>query len=159
MSFDFSTLITDRTEPDVEYVKELSGKGMGGMSDEEKAEWLSGLKGAYTASDLNRVGLAVDYLTSRLRSYGILAKTAPKTDWATDDAPTISQMREYLADVEELRSAIAVLPTTPVVPTGMDGLTYSEANDIEQILTDIDRLITNMAFAWMYSGDLYSGEV
>ena len=159
MSFDITTLITDRTESDVAYVKELSEKGLDGMSDTEKAEWLSGLKGSYTASDLNRVGLAVDYLTSRLRSYGILAETAPKTDWATDDAPTISQMRKYLADVEELRSAIAVLPTTPVVPQDMDGLTYTEANDIEQILTDIDRLITNMTFSWMYSGDIYSGEV
>ena len=159
MSFDFSTLITDRTEFDVAYAKELSSKGLGGMSDAEKAEWLSGLKGSYTASDLNRVGLAVDYLTSRLRSYGILAETAPKTDWATGDAPTISQMRKYLSDVEALRSAIAVLPTTPAVPPDMDGLTYAEANDIEQILKDIDRLITNMTFAWMYSGDLYAGEV
>ena len=159
MSFDFSTLITDRAESDAAYAKVLSEKGLDGMSDEEKAEWMSGLKGSYTASDLNRVGLAVDYLTSRLRSYGILAETAPKTDWATDDAPTISQMRKYLADVEALRSSIAVLPTTPVVPPDMDGLTYAEANDIEQILTDIDRLITNMTFAWMYSGDLYSGEV
>lgn len=159
MSFDFSTLITDRTEFDAAYAKELSEKGLDGMSDTEKAEWLSGLKGSYTASDLNRVGLAVNYLTSRLRSHGILAETAPKTDWTTDDAPTISQMRKYLDDVEALRSAIAVLPTTPVVPPDMDGLTCAEANDIEQILTDIDRLITNMTFAWMYSGDLYSGEV
>lgn len=159
MSFDFSTLITDRTEADVAYVKALSEKGLDGMSDSEKAEWVGKMKGSYNASDLNRVGLAVDYLTSRLRSYGILAETAPKTDWATDDAPTISQMRKYMSDVEALRSAIAVLPTTPVVPQDMDGLTYAEANDIEQILTDIDRLITNMTFAWMYSGDLYSGEV
>ena len=159
MSFDITTLITDRTESDVAYAKELSEKGLGGMSGEEKAEWLSGLKGSYTASDMNRVGLAVDYLTSRLRSYGISVATAPKMDWATDDAPTISQMRQYLADVEALRSAIAVLQTTPVVPPDMEGLTYTEANDIEKILTDIDRLITNMTAAWFYSGDIYSGEV
>lgn len=159
MSFDFSTLITDRAESDVAYVKALSEKGLDGMSDAEKAEWVDKMNGAYNASDLNRVGLAVDYLTSRLRSYGILEETDPKTDWTTGDAPTISQMREYLADVEALRSAIAVLPTTPVVPHDMDGLTYAEANDIEQILTDIDLLITNMTAAWFYSGDLYAGEV
>lgn len=159
MIFDITTLITDRTEYDVEYVKALSEKGLDGMSDAEKAEWGGKMKGAYNASDLNRVGLAVDYLTSRLRSYGILAKTAPKMDWTVDDAPTISQMRQYIADVEALRSAIAVLQTTPEVPTDMDGLTYAEANDIEQILTDIDRLITNMTAAWFHSGDLFSGEV
>ena len=159
MSFDITTLITDRTEPDVAYVKALSEKGLDGMSDAEKAEWGGEMKGAYNASDLNRVGLAVDYLTSRLRSCGISVATAPKTDWSVNDAPTISQMRKYLADVEALRSAIAVLTTTPDVPTDMDGLTYTEANDIEKILIDIDRLITNMTFAWFYSGDIYSGEV
>lgn len=159
MSFDIAILITDRTKADVDRVKELVSKGYDAMSGAEKAEWDGEMKGAYNAFDLNRVGLAVDYLTSRLRSYGISVATAPKTDWAMDDAPTISQMRKYLADVEALRSAIAVLPTTPVVPPDMDGLTYAEANDIEQILTDIDRLITNMTFAWFYSGDIYSGEV
>ena len=52
-----------------------------------------------------------------------------------------------------------MMQTTPNVPPDMEKLTYQEANDIEQILTDIDRLITNMTFAWVYSGDLYSGEV
>ena len=159
MSFDITTLITDRTEYDVAHVKALSEKGLDGMSDAEKSEWGGEMKGTYNASDLNRVGLAVDYLTIRLRSYGISAETAPKTDWSTDDAPTISQMRKYLADVVALRSAIAVLPTTPEVPTDMEGLTYAEANDIEKILIDIDRLITNMTFAWFYSSDIYSGEV
>lgn len=159
MSFDITTLITDRTEYDVAYVKSLHEKGLDGMSDAEKSDWGGEMKGAYNASDLNRVGLAVDYLTSRLRSYGILAETAPKMDWTVDDAPTISQMRQYLADVEALRSAIAVLQTTPVVPPDMEGLTYTEANDIEKILIDIDRLIKNMTFAWFYSGDIYSGEV
>lgn len=159
MSFDITLLITNRAKEDVDRVKELVSKGYDAMSDAEKAEWNGEMKGAYNASDLNRVGLAVDYLTRRLRSYGISAATAPKTDWTVDDAPTISQMRQYLADVEALRSAIAVLQTTPVVPSDMEGLTYTEANDIEKILTDIDRLITNMTAAWFYSGDIYSGEV
>lgn len=32
------------------------------MSEEEKTDWESGLKGAYNASDLNRVGNAVVYV-------------------------------------------------------------------------------------------------
>lgn len=159
MSFDITLLITNRAKEDVDRVKELVSKGYDAMSDAEKAEWNGEMKGAYNASDLNRVGLAVDYLTRRLRSCGISVATAPKMDWATDDAPTISQMQKYMADVEALRSAIAVLPTTPVAPPDMEGLTYAEANDIEQILTDVDRLITNMTAAWFYSGDIYSGEV
>lgn len=152
-------LVTDRTESDVAYVKLLSCKGLGGMSNTEKAEWLSGLKGAYTASDLNRVESAVDYVAGRLQRFGNAADVYHKKGWSTNDVPTVSPMKRYLNDVAALRAVLAVMPTTPEVPLDMDGLTYTDANNIEQILTDIDRLITNMTFAWMYSGDLYSGEV
>ena len=68
-------------------------------------------------------------------------------------------MQRYLADVAALRAALAVLPTTPEVPPDMVKLTYAEANSIEQILKDLDQLLTNMAAAWFCSGDVYSGEV
>lgn len=152
-------LVTDRKESDVAYVKLLSGKGLGGMSDAEKAEWLSGLKGAYTASDLNRVESAVDYVAGRLQSFGNAVEVYPKKGWATNDVPTVSTMKRYLNDVAALRAVFAVMPTTPEVPPDMDGLTYTEANNIEQILKDIDLLITNMTASWFYSGDLYAGEV
>lgn len=152
-------LVTDRTESDAAYVKLLSGKGLGGMSDAEKAEWLSGLKGSYNAPDLNRVESAVDYVAGRLQSFGNAVEVYPKKCWTTKDAPTVSAMKRYLNDVSALRAVLAVLPTTPEVPPDMDGLTYTEANDIEQILKDIDLLITNMTAAWFYSGDLYAGEV
>ena len=32
-------------------------------------------------------------------------------------------------------------------------------NDIEQILLDINQLLNNMAAAWVYSGEIFSGEV
>lgn len=152
-------LVTDRTESDVAYAKLLSGKGMGSMSDEEKAEWLSGLKGSYNASDLNRVGSAVDYVAGRLQRFGNAVEVYTKKDWATKDVPNVSAMKRYLNDVATLRAVLAVLSTTPEVPPDMDGLTYTEANNIEQILKDIDLLITNMTAAWFYSGDLYAGEV
>ena len=52
-----------------------------------------------------------------------------------------------------------MMQTTPPVPNDMEKLTYQEANDIEKILEDIDRLLTDAAQAWFYSGDLYAGEV
>lgn len=55
-------LITDRTQADIDYAVRLSQKGWSGMTAEEKADWESGLKGAYNASDLNRVGNAVVYV-------------------------------------------------------------------------------------------------
>lgn len=69
MSMIIDTLITDRTAADVARVHELAVKGYAGMTAAELAElaeWLAGMKGAYNAVDLNRVGTALNYLRDRL---------------------------------------------------------------------------------------------
>lgn len=72
MAFDFSTLVTDRTQQDVAYVKQLIDKLVTGTAtDAEKAEWNSfTLKGAYNHTDLNRVTAAMEDLKLRLEGYG-----------------------------------------------------------------------------------------
>ena len=152
-------LITDRTQADVDAVRALAAKGWAKMTDTEKAAWTAGLKGAYNAADLNRVGAAVLYIAGRLTDAGYHAPVAPKQDWQLQDIPTPAQMQRYLADISTVRAALAVMPTTPEVPTSMDTLTYTEANDIEQILLDVDALITKLISAYYYSGELIAGEV
>ena len=155
------TLITDRTEADVKALEALTARiNAGTATAEDWAEFLApGNKGGYNYEDLNRVGTAVEYLAGRLNATGYSVTVQPKTDWVEADNPTPAQMADYLLQVQVLRDAFAVLPTTPELPADMEGLTFTEANDIERILSDIDRLITNMAAAWFYSGDLFSGEV
>lgn len=72
MAFDISTLVTDRKQSDVVYVKQLIAKIVAGTATEpELAEWKSlTLKGAYNYTDLNRVSAAMEYLRSRLNGYG-----------------------------------------------------------------------------------------
>lgn len=152
-------LITDRTQLDVDRVKELVSKGWAGMTTSERNEWLTNLKGAYNYSDLNRVGEAVAYVAGRFNGFGYNILVSPKTDWTVEDIPTASQMADYLSYVKNLRNAVPVIDDTPAAPADMDGLTYQEANDIEQILLDVDALIPNIAAAWYYSGDLFAGEV
>ena len=130
MSFKLSTLITDR------------GAGT-----------------YYNAADLNRVGNAVQYIARRIAKQGYAITVRPKTDWTEADIPTPAQMQRYLADISTIRAALAVMPTTPEVPASMAGLTYTDANDIEQILLDVDALITKLISAYYYSGEVYTGEV
>ena len=52
-----------------------------------------------------------------------------------------------------------MLPGTPPVPESIEGLTWQKANDIEQILFDINALLNNMENSFVYSGEVYSGEV
>lgn len=153
------SLITDRTQADVNLVRTLTAKGWKTMTDSEKAEWQSGLKGAYNATDLNRVGAALNYIASRLNSCGIRIKVFPKIDWQVADIPSPEQMTAYLSDVATIRAALPVGMNTPDVPSDMVKLTYTEANNIERILLDIDALITNMVAAFFYSGELYANEI
>lgn len=131
-------LVTDRTNADVAARNE---------------------KGTYNASDLNRVGAAMNYVSDRLNEAGYAPHISPKTDWSETDLPTVGTMTRYLADLAELRGQFTQMQTTPTVPTDMGNLTWREANDIEQILADIDFLLTQMSIAWFYSGEIQSGEV
>ena len=116
-------------------------------------------KGFYNASDLNRVGAAVNYIAERFTAQGYAVEVRPKTDWLASDIPTASELETYRQNIAALRALLAVMPTTPKAPDSMAGLTYTEANDIERILLDLDALLTNAAAAWYQSGELFAGEV
>ena len=132
------TLITDRTAEDV------ANKTA---------------KGFYNASDLNRVGAAVQYVAERFTAQGYAVTVSPKTDWLASDIPTASELETYRQNIATLRALIAVMKSTPETPETMRFLDYIKANDIEQILLDLDTLLTNAALAWYQSGELFAGEV
>ena len=73
-------LITDRTQADVDYAARLNAAGWDGMTEDERTAWTLGLKGTYNASDLNRVGNAVNYVAGRLENAGYSAPVDPKID-------------------------------------------------------------------------------
>ena len=138
------------------------------ITDRTKADVNAGnAKGSYTASDLNRVGAAMNYGADRLREAGYDPHINPKTDWKEGDWMTPAAQAVYLGDLAELRKQFTLYETTPEVPPRIlatainsnDGLNYTWANNIEQILMDIDALLTNIAAGWLYSGDIYSGQV
>lgn len=131
MSFDFSTLITDRTQADVTAKND---------------------KGTYNADDLNRVTAAMEYLDDALRSYGYVTGyqrlEIPHTDesaveydaytWYEYDLPTKDLMEIYLANVMGLYEVIL---SEPELPTTMAKLTYQGANQIEQALATLNTAI------------------
>ena len=140
------TLITDRTQADVDARNE---------------------KGTYNASDLNRVGAAMNYVADRLRAAGYDPHISPKTDWKDDEWIDPEAHAVYLGDLAELRKQFAMMKSTPEIPprilaTGIntnDGLTHTWANNIEKILEDVDYLLTKSMQSIFFSGDLFSGEV
>ena len=152
-------LITDRTQADVERYIELKAKGLHGMTDAEKTEWETHLKGAYNYTDMNRVESAVEYVAERLTEAGYVVLPIVKKDWIGTDKPTLNDLQRYMKNIADIRLALATFETTPEAPTTERKLSFQMANAIEQILTDVDDSITKMASAYFYSGDLYCGEI
>ena len=155
---DFS-LITDRTQLDVDRRAELKAKGWQAMTAEERAEWQTSLKGGYNYTDMNRVESAVEYVANKLTLAGYVVVPVVKKNWVATDKPTVEDIKRYLKNVADIREALDAFSSTPDAPTIEQKLTYQTANDIEQILLDVDELITRMVSAYFYSADLYSGEV
>lgn len=152
MSTIIDTLITNRTQADVERVRELAAKGFAVMTADEQAEWLAGMKGAYNAADLNRVGIALNYLAGRLSSIcGRSIAWTAKTDWAVTDIPAASQAEMYRQQIQDIRDALAYPAGTPDAPQ-LGRLTYTGANDIERILALCEELIDNITKAFRYTG-------
>ena len=143
-------LITDRTNADVQAV--LAAINTGVLPE----NWFFGLKGAYNATDLNRVESAVLFVIERLKIAGWYLAVQSKY-WTMTDFPTASEMHRYLENVRLLRSTLPVW--IPAVPADMDRLTFAEANTIEQILEMLDAAVTNIMANVYYSNELYSGEV
>lgn len=141
-------LIFDRTELDVAELQAVTAKLVAGTATAaERAAFLAGMKGAYNYTDLNRVGAAVEYLTGLLASLGYLVPTVPVTDWQEGDIPFSAQMEQYLANIAALRNRLPYV--APDAPADMTGLTYQEANDIEEILYTLEDVLEAMQAAFL----------
>lgn len=123
-----NALVTDRTQADVERAGRMNKKGWTALTQEERAEYLGGPRGAYTRHDMNRVTWAMSYLESLMNRAGEQSGYQPIlinhvtidgewTDaaWIDEDKPRAEQWAAYLANVEQYwdyvcRITAAVLP-------------------------------------------------
>lgn len=152
-------LITNRTAQDVARWQALRDKGWTAMTDEEKAEWLGAMKGCYGYTDMNRVEGAVALLAQKVSALGYLYSPTVKMNWTRQDVPTRADFERYLGNVEGLRNAIPVFPSTPSAPNIYSRLNYRSANELEEILLDVDLIANNIPKTWHFAGEINVGEV
>ena len=92
-----------------------------------------------------------------------------KTDWVMGDTPTQSLAKSYLNNLTVLRKQLTLPADAPAVPTTLDQLTYTTANNIEYLLYLIDLTLTEVeaelyskidrtVAAFAYVNLCYSGE-
>lgn len=145
--------ITDRTQSDVDRVKEIAAKARTGTwTEAEQAEWVAGMKGALSYTDFNRIESGVLELANILG-----ASVNVKTDWSVSGYLTTSDASRWLANIEAIRSknsgSSKINQTS--TPTSMDKLTFDIMNQIESILEDIETLAKTYV---TFSGEYMTGE-
>lgn len=145
--------VYDRTQADVDRVKELYEKYINGtITESEKEEWKSGIKGALNASDLNRVEWNTAVIGD-LMNIGVITK-----EWICGEILNINDFQRIRDNVQLLRESWFVLTTSPPTPTQPLN-TYQKWNDLEKILHDVYYAYGRMMNSYDYCGtEVYAGE-
>lgn len=152
-------LVTDRTPEDVAHVSEIASRITNGTaSAEEIAEFNSGaLKGAYNASDMNRVGEMYATLYSTFAGYGyqIAGYNPMRIDWEKTAIPSKAELESYLESVKAFREQFSI---DAKLPESMNRLDVKGANQIEQLAFTIIKVLYSIENSLIYSGEAFSGE-
>lgn len=146
--------IYDRNILDITVAKDITIKiqttGFSSLTDAEKQQWQSGLKGTLNHTDLNRIeGNSRDIA----HMVGVSIEET-KTSWSMTDIPTQNDFRRILDNVRKIRASNYVHPDTPVTPE-LPLNRYEKINDIERILFDVYDMYTRNMSAIYYINELY----
>lgn len=151
--------VYDRTQADVDRVKELNRKYLDGtITEDERREWDTGingkfgLKGAFNLSDIQRIEGNVQVIG------GLVAAIVDVRGWEYGDIPRVSDYVRIRENVQRIKDALMVLSDTPELP-GQPLNTYQKWNDIERILHDVYGIYVRLKNSYYYCGDgMYAGE-
>lgn len=143
--------ITDRTQSDVDRVKEITAKARTGTwTEAEQVEWLAGIKGALNYTDFNRIESGIESLASVVG-----ATVSVRTDWTVDGYMKASDARRWLSNVNSIRTKCSGPSAIADTPESMNKLNFSTMNQIEKILFDIETLARTYT---TFSGEYMTGE-
>ncbi len=140
--------VTDRSQNDVDHVLELLKKGWKNFSQNEKREWMSGMKGALNQSDMQRIQNNTKLLSDVLE-LELMIKEVPVH-------PTEDFFISVIKNTEAIRSAYVIHKNTPKTPKTPIN-TYQKLNDIEKILDDVHSILLNN-FNFYCGTEIYAGD-
>lgn len=123
---------------------------------------------AVLADYLANLNVALDTVFAVPYEYPLPITT--KTNWTDADTPNNGDMARYLGNAKTLKETITLPNNTPALPANMNELTVTGANNIEKVLQIVNAetlkleaqkklLADNTAAIFVYSGEVFSGEV
>ncbi len=153
------SFVYDRTQADVDRVKELNTKYLDGtITEDERREWnigingSHGLKGAFNLADIKRIEGNAQIIGA------LVAVTVNIKEWGYGDIPRVSDYARIRENVRKIQDALMVLSDTPEIPDQPFN-TYQKWNDIERILHDVYCIYVRYKNSYYYcSTEMYAGE-
>ena len=151
-------LIFDRTKVQAERVSELNTKmSKGTATDAEIAEWMQASDGALNYVALGRIEQWTSYLAAQLLTYGYSVTVETRT-WTRTDYPTRTEVDRIRRNVETLQQGFYSLPDWREIVHN-NTLDFGQCNALEWDLHTIYVWLGRMVSAFIYSGEIYGGEV
>jgi hypothetical protein len=148
-------MITDRTLEDVENAKAYREKlGRGEMLTVDEINTLE--RGTITISTLNRIEDKERELAGALAGEKYLNISFENKNWGYNDIFLFSDFVRILKNIEILRNNFYFFKTTPDVPAPK--YYYTNINDIEQNLVDIQEIYIDMKTRYKRCGTFSCGE-
>ena len=117
-------------------------------------------------TDLNRIETRMEELSNQLNNYKYFNNIQTKTDWDkqtnTNSSTNIPIKNELTIIVNNLKTLVNyyyVYDTTPNCIDSFENLDIYKANDIEEILYDLQDVINNAKKQFKFCGTIFCGGV
>lgn len=128
--------ITDRTPADIERVAYIFEKAKSKTwTPSEQAEWESGMKGALSWKDYNRIESGIAEIAEIIG-----ANVSVKTTWDENGYLTSTDAIRWVSNIKSIRLLLSGAANSAPTPNTLSPLTFSNLNRIESILLDIETL-------------------
>ena len=146
--------IFDRTSDDVLKVQTYDTIGFKYLSNEQKIEWMNGLKGALNFKDLNRIENNMEFFANLYE----IENMNFKTNWSYADIPSRLDFQRIVDNLKVLVNRGKVLKTTPKIPD-LPLNSYQKINDLEKILYDLYWVYENGSLAFARNDEKFKSEL
>lgn len=105
----------------------------------------------YNASDINRVGQAINCLAGEMSKMGYPVKGDMPIDWAMSDIYYDTDGEKLIQRLVDMKNQLNSV-RMGTIPASMDGMSYTDANNIERFLLVIDEILEQMKAAYYECG-------
>ena len=112
-------------------------------------------KGTLTINTLNRIEEKQKELSESLKKIGYFGNQIITKSWSIEDKFYLDDLRRIISNNEILRDSFYVYYDTPESPSAE--YYYTNINDIEKILYDIEQTISDVISLYKFCGSYYCG--